>query len=303
MLMLLSSPIRLSSVELMIAGLDLQALWSGRDHATLLLGKKSGLLLLQLPLLLLQFLLLQELDLCINVRDGVHRRSRGHHIRGYTGVRRGIRHGVHLVVHGCRQENRSICSTHGCVECLTVCDVHHAATIRVLEVAEVKLQALRQTVHAGHIEKLLKVVFGAGMHGVALVVPSCGLHHGHGSDKCQSLDNGNPGDKRALGPVLLRKAVNRKTSHKTVARMACGAPLPSVPGLGCRRWWRNSGGGRRVCAAQLRRTGVGKEGGGGHDRARRQDNVGAVTQHAVRRHEQRLKGRRRRQVCRIVAMP
>lgn len=79
-LMLLSSPIRLGSVKLMISSLNLQALWSGRDHAALLLGKKGGLLLLQMPLLLLQFLLLQKLDLCINFRDGVHRRARGHHI-------------------------------------------------------------------------------------------------------------------------------------------------------------------------------------------------------------------------------
>lgn len=98
---------------------------------------------------------------------------------------------MHLVVHGCRQEDRPICSTHGCVECLTVCDLHHAASVRVLEVAEVKLQALRQTVHAVHIEKLLEVIFGARMHGVALVVPSCGLHHDHRSDKCRSLDKRN----------------------------------------------------------------------------------------------------------------
>lgn len=67
MLMLLSGLVWLRSVELMIASLYLKALRSGRDHAALLLGKKGGLLLLQLPLLLLQFLLLQELDLCVNV--------------------------------------------------------------------------------------------------------------------------------------------------------------------------------------------------------------------------------------------
>lgn len=66
-LMLLSGPVRLSGIELMIARLYLKALWSGWDHAALLLGKKDGLLLLQLPLLLLQFLLLQEMDLRIDI--------------------------------------------------------------------------------------------------------------------------------------------------------------------------------------------------------------------------------------------
>lgn len=62
-------------------------------------------------------------------------------------------------------------------------------------------------------------------------------------------------------------------------------------------------GGRQVCAAQLRRAGEEQEGGGQH-RAGRQNNVdAAVTQHAVRRHEQRLEARGRRQVCRAVAMP
>lgn len=67
LLMVLSGTVRLSGIELMIASLYLKALWSGRDHAALLLGKKGGLLLLQLPLLLLQFLLLQELDLRIDI--------------------------------------------------------------------------------------------------------------------------------------------------------------------------------------------------------------------------------------------
>lgn len=178
-LVLLSGPVWLSSVELMIASLDLQALRSGRDHATVLLGKKCGLLLLQLPLLLMQFLLLQELYLRVDVRDGVHRRGRGHHVRGYRGVRRRSRYGMHLVVHGCRQENRSIGSTHRCVDCLTVCDLHHAAPVRMLKVTKVELQALGQTVHAVHVEELLEIIIGAVMHGVALVVPSCRLHHDH----------------------------------------------------------------------------------------------------------------------------
>lgn len=60
-----------------------------------------------------------------------------------------------------------------------MCDLHHASPIWMLKIAEVKLQALRQTLHAVHVEKLLEVIFGAGVHGVTLVIPSCGLHHDH----------------------------------------------------------------------------------------------------------------------------
>lgn len=72
LLMLLGGAVWLTGIKLVIASLYLKALRSGRNYATLLLGKKGGLLLLQLPLLLLQllllqFLLLQELDLCVDV--------------------------------------------------------------------------------------------------------------------------------------------------------------------------------------------------------------------------------------------
>lgn len=293
MLLLLSGPVWLSSVELMIAGLDLQALRSGRDHAALLLGKKGGLLLLQLPLLLLQFLLLQELDLCIDVRDGVHGCGRGHHVRGYRGVRRGSRHGMHLIVHGCRQENRSIGPTHRCVECLTVCDLHHAAPIRMLKVAEVKLQALRQTVHAVHVEELLEIIIGAGMHGVPLVVPSCGLHHDHrlgASARAQTMgiqvttgsSNGSCTERQPEGKYPTDCCADGVRSPPALKGLGLAVVAGGeIPGRAQER--------RLVCAAQLQWKRRGQEG-----RGHGQDNVDTVTQHAERRHEQRLEARGRR---------
>lgn len=86
---------------------------------------------------------------------------------------------MHRVVRGCRHENGAICATHGCVKCLTVCDLHHASRVWMLKIAKVKLQAFGQTFHAVHVEKLLEVILSAGVHGVTLVIPSCGLHHDH----------------------------------------------------------------------------------------------------------------------------
>lgn len=77
-----------------------------------------------------------------------------------------------------------------------MCDLHHASPVRMLKIAEVKMQALRQTVHAVYVEQLLEVIFGAGMHGVTLVVPSCGLHHDRRVVKPRRLGNGRPGGDR-----------------------------------------------------------------------------------------------------------
>lgn len=81
--------------------------------------------------------------------------------------------------------------------------------------------------------------------------------------------------------------------------MACGVFLPSVPWLGCRRCGENLGRAQVEAPAGFTlpscdETGEDQEGEDttGPDW---QKNVDAVTQHAVRRHKQRLKARGRRE--------
>lgn len=111
-----------------------------------LLGEEGDVLrlhaLLVLAMLLLHLLLLQELDLSIDVGEGITRRGRWHHARGHGWIRGSRGHGVHLVVHGRRQEKCPICPTHGRIECVAMCQLHHMPAILVLEVAKVKLQAV-----------------------------------------------------------------------------------------------------------------------------------------------------------------
>lgn len=159
-------------------GLQLQRLRSGRYYAIRLLIEKGNLLLFHLPLLLLHFLLLQELNLCIDLGDGFVRGRWRHHSRWDAGVCGGSGHSwLHLVVHGCRHHHRAVCPGHRCVECLAVRHLHHVlVAIGVLK-AKVKMQPIAEVAHAVHVKELLEIIVGTMMHAVVLVVPACGVHH------------------------------------------------------------------------------------------------------------------------------
>lgn len=170
--MLVRGLIVLVGIELKIARLHFQTLRGGRDHVSLLLGEEGDVLPLHVLLVLLHLLLLQVLDLRIDVGEGVTWRGRWYYIRGHRRIRGSGSHGVHLVVHGRRQEEWSICSTHGRIECLAVCQLHHMPAILVLEIAKVKVQPFREVFDAVHIEELVEFI------AVSLIVPPCRLHHG-----------------------------------------------------------------------------------------------------------------------------
>lgn len=70
-LMLLRRVFGMSVELLLIPGLDLETLGRRWHNAVVLLGEEGDLLLFHLPLLLLQLLLLQELNLGIDVGDSV----------------------------------------------------------------------------------------------------------------------------------------------------------------------------------------------------------------------------------------
>lgn len=109
------------------------------------------MLVLHLLLVMLHLLLLQVLDLCIYVGEGITRRGRWHHSRGHRRVRGSGSHGVHLVMYGRRQEEWSICSSHGRIERLAVRQLHHISAILMLKIAKVKLQPFRQVFNAVHV--------------------------------------------------------------------------------------------------------------------------------------------------------
>lgn len=161
-------------VVLMTPGLYLQALRGGRDHATLLLREEGGLLLLYLPVLFLQLLLLQELNLGVECGDGVALVLRGHHGGRYRRVSRRRGHGRHLGVHGGRHEDGAVRPTHGRVERLAMWNLHHGPGILALKV-EVEVQPVAEAGHAVHVEELLKVIV-AVMHAVVLIVPHGRIH-------------------------------------------------------------------------------------------------------------------------------
>lgn len=75
------------------------------------------------------------------------------------------------------------------------------------------------------------------------------------SGESRRLDKGNASDHRPPGGSGVERTVDgegKKIIPQTIAPTACGVPLPSGPGLGCRRWWRKAGAaqeGRQVCAA------------------------------------------------------
>lgn len=107
-LVLLRGVIWLSVVVLTSPGLNVDTLGSGWHHAIVLLSEEGDLLLLlllYLPLLLLQLLLLEELNLGIDVGDGIGGGMWGHHGGGYGRMRRSRGHAGHLAVHGSRQQD------------------------------------------------------------------------------------------------------------------------------------------------------------------------------------------------------
>ena len=179
-------------IEMAGPGLQLEALRCRRDHSTLLLGHKGRLLLCQLALLVLQLLLLEELDLCVDVvHDCLVRGRRRHHGRRDCLVGRRAGHRRHLVVQrgarvGSREDIRRVGAGHWCVRRLPMRGLllHHMAaaaaaatttTIGIVEFLEFELEVVGHVGHAAHVEELLEVIFGAGLHGVA---PSNGIHDG-----------------------------------------------------------------------------------------------------------------------------
>lgn len=55
-------------------------------------------------------------------------------------------------------------------------NLHHVAAILILEV-EVELQPIAEIAESVHVEKLVEVVLEARVHAMALIVPSCRVHH------------------------------------------------------------------------------------------------------------------------------
>ena len=153
-------------IELIVSSLYLKALGSRRDHAALahIVG---SLLLLELALLLLEFLLLQVLDLGVNLRDGIAgRMRRREHRGGDARVRGGRAHG-HLVVHRgvhLRQEHLAIRARHGRVDRLALRrGAHHGLAVGILEILEIELQPVAEVSNAVHVEELLEVILRGRM--------------------------------------------------------------------------------------------------------------------------------------------
>lgn len=88
-------------IVLPVARLYLQTLRGRGHHSGLLLRKKGDLLLLDLPLLLLYFLLLQELYLGIDFGYGLGRSWWRHHCRRYARMGQTSRDSRDLALHGC----------------------------------------------------------------------------------------------------------------------------------------------------------------------------------------------------------
>lgn len=100
-----------------------------------------------------------------------------HHGCGYGRVARSRGHVGHLIMHGCRHENRAISPTHRDIDRVAMRDLQHIPSILVLKV-EVEVQTIAKIANTIHIEELLKVVLRARVHAVILVVPCCRVHHG-----------------------------------------------------------------------------------------------------------------------------
>lgn len=93
-------------------------------------------------------------------------------------MRRRRGHIWHLRMHGgC---HKSIGATHRRISRVPRCNLHHMGVILILKV-EIKLQAIAQISDAIHVEELLKVIVGAMVHAMVVVVPSCRVHHDHTS--------------------------------------------------------------------------------------------------------------------------
>lgn len=233
----------------LVPGLYLQALGSGRDHAPLLLRKECNLLLLYLPLLLLDLLLLQELDLRIDIGNGIARAVlRRHHVRRYGWVHGGSRQGRHLGVHRCRHEDRSIGAGHGRIECLALHDL--LCPILILK-TKVELQPVPEAPHAIHVKELLHIVISTMVHAVVLFVPRSRVHHdclerrvpGRGNDgrlvgrrtgrmPCRAAPRrAVPSDTQMAGPVAQRWTRVATRNASRVERKA-SSMCRFVPGAG-----------------------------------------------------------------------
>ncbi len=169
-------------------GLELQALRRRRDDPVLLLMGEERMLFLH-GLLVMQLLLLEILDLRIDAGDdGVAGGRRGDHsgrdrLVGLCGGHRRSDLVLEARIRSCYDDG-SLGAAHRRVHMVPRrrrCLHWHVCDRGVLKVVKVEIEALGQGAHAVHIQKLLKVIVGAGVHSMLLPAPSRGTHHGHGS--------------------------------------------------------------------------------------------------------------------------